>query len=437
MSEIEFVGYESLASFDDSERFARLMDKRDPLAAQRGNFLIPKYHEEQAVYLAGHLLGLQPEKTREFIDQELSDWARLGSEANFHAKYPWFFYSERLANSTARLVGALPHEVAIMNSLTVNLHLMLTSFYRPDKRRYKILIEDRAFPSIKYAVDSHFQFHGLDPQAALIRVRPRADEFKITHDDILALINSEGERIALVLLGSCNYYTGQAFNIPVITEAAHKQGCLVGFDLAHGAGNLDLRLHDWDVDFAVWSGYRYLNAGPGAIGGCFVNDRYAMESDLPRFAGWWGHDRETRLHMEPVFQPITGAEGWQVSNPSVLQMACLAASMDIFDKVGMAAIRKKGDLLTGYLEFLAAANAKDALRLITPQNINERGSQLSFKVFGRPKDLVRKLKAAGVICELGEPDVLKVTPAPLYNSFYDVYKFAHTVAEIIGGRPHA
>ncbi len=430
MSGSEVIGYESLASFDNSERYAKLMDKRDPLAHFRDEFLIPKHDNgENLIYLAGNSLGLQPKKTRRYVEQELADWENLGVEGHLHAKFPWIAYHENLTHASARLVGALPHEVVVMNSLTVNLHLMMVSFYQPDKKRFKILIEGNSFPSDQYGVDSQVQFHGYKPSEAVIEMFPRENEHILRTEDILALIEKEGDSIALVMLGTCNYLSGQAFDIPAITKAAQSKGCKVGFNLAHGAGNLELHLHEWDVDFAVWCSYKYLNAGPGGIAGCFVHDRYAMEFDLPRFAGWWGHDKETRFLMGRSFQPITGAEGWQLSNPPILQLAALRASMEIFDKAGMPAIRKKGDLLTGYLEFLLRSIPDDFCSIITPRNIKERGSQLSIKVSGRPKDMVKKLKAAGIICDFREPDIVRAAPAPLYNTFLDVYRFANQISE--------
>ncbi len=425
------VGYESLASFDNSERFASLMDKRDPLASFREQFHFP-YHKngEKILYMAGNSLGLQPAKTREFIGQELTDWSQLGVEGHFEAKYPWLPYHENLTASTARLVGARPHEVVVMNSLTVNLHLMMVTFYRPEKKRFKILVEGSAFPSDQYAVASQAEFHGYKAEDAIIELFPRKGEYTIRTEDILSLIEKEGDSIALVMLGTCNYLTGQAFQIPEITKAAQAKGCKVGFNLAHGAGNLELHLHDWDVDFAVWCSYKYLNAGPGGIAGCFVHERYATEFDLPRFAGWWGHDKETRFKMGPHFQPITGAEGWQLSNPPIFQLAALRASMELFDKAGMAAIRKKGDLLTGYLEFLLTTSlSEEECQLITPKDIRQRGSQLSLKLGSRAKELLKKLKTAGAICDFREPDIVRAAPAPLYNSFLDVYKFAHLIID--------
>jgi kynureninase len=433
MSDSDIVGYESLASFDNSERFARLMDKRDPLAGFREKFLMPRQgNGEPAVYLAGHLLGLQPSRSREYIGQELSDWGKLGAEGRLHARNPWLSYHDCLTQPIARLIGALPHEVVVMNSQTVNLHLMMASFYRPEKKRFKILVNGGAFPSDQYAVTSQLQVRGLDPSQVVLKVAPRKDDLITPAEEIISVIEKEGESISLVLLDSSNYLSGQAFDIARIVKAAHNKGCLVGANLACGAGNLELRLHDWDIDFAVWCSYRYLNAGPGSIACCFVHDRYAMDSELPRLAGWWGHDRETRFLMGPEFQPSTGAEGWQVSNPPVLQMAVLRASLEIFDSAGMAAIRKKGDLLTGYLEFLLSAGKNDSCRLLTPHNLKERGSQLTFRVGVRAKELVRKLKEQGVICDFREPNIILAAPVPLYNTFADVYRFASLVVEYAG-----
>ncbi len=423
-------GYESLASFDRSERFATLMDKRDPLSSYREEFLFPKHKDgKPVIYMAGNSLGLQPMTAKHYINQELKDWADMGVEGHFHARHPWLPYHENLTQASARLVGAKAHEVVVMNSLTVNLHLMMVTFYRPDKKRYKILIEAGAFPSDQYAVASQAQFHGYDPENAIVELKPREGEHILRTQDILEFIEKEGDSIALVMLGSCNYLTGQAFDIAAITKAAQAKGAKLGVNLAHGAGNLELHLHDWNVDFAVWCSYKYLNAGPGGIAGCFVHDRYAVEFELPRFAGWWGHDKETRFKMGPTFQPITGAEGWQLSNPPIFQLASLRASMEIFDRAGMAAIRKKGDLLTGYLEFMLSDLPADQIELITPRNIRERGSQLSIRLSERPKDLVRKLKEAGAICDFREPDIIRAAPAPLYNSFLDVFRFGNLISE--------
>lgn len=419
-------------SYDDSERFAQLLDKRDPLATFREEFLFPPGpNGSPVIYMSGNSLGLQPKKVRDHIEQELRDWANLGVEGHFHAKYPWVPYHENLTESTARLVGALPHEVVVMNSLTVNLHLMMVSFYRPTPTRYRILIEGAAFPSDQYAVASQAQLHGFAPGDAVIEVHPREGEETIRQEDILAILQSEGESIALVMLGNCNYLTGQAFDMKAITAAAQARGCVVGYNLAHGAGNLEMQLHDWNVDFAVWCSYKYLNAGPGGIAGCFVHERHSTRFDLPRLAGWWGHDKQSRFLMGPSFNPIVGAEGWQLSNPPIFQLAALHASMTLFDKAGIANLRKKSEMLTGYMEFMLDRLPDGACRIITPRDPDARGCQLSLHLDGKPKQLIAALKQAGAICDFREPDVVRVAPAPLYNSFTDVWRFATMLGDLI------
>lgn len=427
----EVVGYETLASYENSENFAQLMDKRDPLRSYRDQFLFPQgnFVGQKVIYLAGNSLGLQPINAKKYIDEELKDWANLGVEGHFHAKHPWLPYHENLTESSARLVGAKPNEVVVMNSLTVNLHLMMVSFYRPRKDKFKILIEGSAFPSDQYAVASQAAYHGYDPASAVMELVPRPNEELLRTDDIIAFIEEHGKSIALVMLGTCNYLTGQAFDIPAITAAAHKHDCFVGFNLAHGAGNLAVELHEWDVDFAVWCSYKYLNAGPGGIAGCFVHERHAQNFDGPRFNGWWGHDKKTRFLMGPHFKAIPTAEAWQLSNPPIFQLAALRASMELFDKATMIELRKKGDLLTGYLEFLLRSMPNDYCQIITPRNIKERGSQLSIRVKGKPRDLVKTLTSAGAICDFREPDIIRAAPAPLYNSFEDVFRFASLFTE--------
>lgn len=430
MTSRESIGA-NVASYENSESFAKLMDERNPLRDIRDQFLIPEgKNGEQAVYMSGNSLGLQPQKVRDYIDEELTDWADLGVEGHLHAKHPWVPYHENLTDMTARLVGARPQEVVVMNSLTVNLHLMMVSFYRPSKERFKILIEGGAFPSDQYAVASQARFHGYDPDSAVLELKPRTNEETMRTDDIIAFIEEHGGSIALVLLGSCNYLTGQAFDLERITKAAHKMGCKIGVNLAHGAGNLFLKLHDWDLDFAVWCSYKYLNAGPGGIAGCFVHERYANDPQIQRFTGWWGHDKQTRFQMGPQFNPIAGAEGWQLSNPPIFQLAALRASMEIFDQVGMAAIRKKGDMLTGYLEYLLEKLPNQACQIITPKDPKDRGCQLSIRFKGKPKLLVEKLKMADAICDFREPDIVRAAPCPLYNSFHDVYRFVNLISSL-------
>ncbi|MCC6978792.1 MAG: kynureninase [Candidatus Melainabacteria bacterium] len=416
--------------FKNELQFALSLDKSDELAEFRKQFLIPKTKDgKEWIYMAGNSLGLQPIKVREYIGEELDDWAIHGVEGHWDAKHPWLPYHENLTEMAARLVGAKPVEVVIMNTLTVNLHLMMVSFYRPTKERYKIIIEADAFPSDKYAVDSQACFHGFDPQSAVVALRPRDGEFTLRHEDIMQAIEKEGQSLALVMLGNVSYLTGQAFDMKSIAAKAHSVGAQAGFNLAHGAGNLHLKLHDDDVDFAVWCSYKYLNSGPGSLAGCFVHERHSKDFSLPRFAGWWGHDKKTRFQMGPQFAPIPGAEGWQLSNPPIFQLAALRASMELFDKAGMAKLRQKGDLLTGYLEFLLSQIGGDFFKVITPQDVSQRGSQLSIKLKSQPKDFVKLLREKGVICDFREPDIMRAAPAPLYNSFEDVYHFAKTVGE--------
>jgi kynureninase len=411
--------------FESGRDFASAMVARDPLADYRDRFHIPRApNGADYVYLCGHSLGLQPKTARGYIERELEDWAQLGVEGHFHAQNPWMPYHELLAAPTARLVGALPEEIVVMNSLTVNLHLMLVSFYRPTSARNKILIESNAFPSDQYAVQSQIRYHGYDPASSLIEIAPRPGQKTIRTEDIEKLLAEEGERIALIMLGGVNYYSGQAFDCRRIAEAGHAQGCVVGFDMAHAAGNLPLKLHDWNVDFAVWCSYKYLNGGPGCIAGCFVHQRHKQNTDRPRLAGWWGNDKSTRFRMESKFQPIAGAEGWQLSNPSILSMAPLRASMDIFDEVGIARLRAKSEMLTGYLGFLLEQEPRGGFVIITPRDRAQRGAQLSLQVRRNGRAVCERLAEQGIICDWREPDILRVAPVPLYNSFRDVHTFA-------------
>lgn len=417
-------------AFKNELEFARALDKNDELAEYRKQFLIPKTKDgKEWIYMAGNSLGLQPVQVRQYISDELDDWASHGVEGHWLAKHPWLPYHENLTEMAARLVGAKPIEVVIMNTLTVNLHLMMVSFYRPTKDRYKIIIEADAFPSDRYAVDSQANFHGFDPKTTIVALKPREGEFTLRPEDILQTIEKEGSALALVMLGNVNYLTGQAFNMKAITAKAHSVGAQAGFNLAHGAGNLHLKLHDDDVDFAVWCSYKYLNSGPGSLAGCFVHERHSNDSSLPRFAGWWGNNKAARFQMGPNFDPIPGAEGWQLSNPPIFQLAALRASMELFDKAGMANLRRKGDMLTAYLEFLLTEVGGDFFKSITPQDVSQRGSQLSIKLKSQPKDFVKLLSEKGVICDFREPDIMRAAPAPMYNTFEDVYHFAKAVGE--------
>jgi kynureninase len=411
-------------SFEATEKFALAMDARDPLANYRERFCLPKTKNgEDCIYLCGHSLGLQPKTVSQYIEQELKDWRELGVEGHFRARNPWMPYHRLLTQQTASLVGARPEEVVVMNSLTGNLHLMMVSFYRPTSQRHKILVERGAFPSDRYAVQSQISFHGFRPELSLLELAPRPGESCIRDEDIESLIDREGDSIALILLGGVNYATGQAFDIAGITDAGHRKGCVVGFDLAHAAGNLPLRLHDWGPDFAVWCSYKYLNGGPGCVGGCFVHDRHSQAWTLPRFAGWWGHDEKARFEMAPNFQPMTGAEGWQLSNPSILSLAALRASMDIFSQAGMEHLRAKSLSLTGYLEFLLCQHASPKFSLITPSDAQRRGAQISIRIPDNGQALCEELAENGVVGDWREPDTFRVAPVPLYNSYGDVYRF--------------
>jgi len=409
----------------DSLEFAQSMDEKDPLRSFRSKFLIPKLGgDKECIYLAGNSLGLQPLKAKEFINEELDDWADLAVEGHFDARHPWLPYHENVTNSVARLVGAKPIEVVTMNTLTVNLHLMMVSFYRPTPGRYKIAIESGAFPSDQYAVASQASFHGYEPAHAIVELAPRPNEQTLRIEEILHHIERDGDSWALIVLGNVNYLTGQAFDVKRIVDAAHYKGISVGLNLAHGAGNLLLSLHDWNVDFAVWCNYKYLNSGPGGLAGCFVHERYAKVFELPRFAGWWGHNKKERFKMGPKFDPIEGAEGWQLSNPPIFQLAALRASLEIFDEATMPAIREKSKLLTGYLEFLLK-QIPDFCQIITPSNPEERGAQLSIKLGKEPKEMLVALKEAGAICDFREPNIIRATPAPLYVRYIDVYNFVN------------
>jgi len=418
-------------TFQHGEQYAVAMDAIDPLAQFRERFHIPRTKSgEECTYLCGHSLGLQPKSSRTYLEQELKDWAGLGVEGHFHARNPWVPYHRLLTEQTAALIGAEPAEVVMMNSLTVNLHLMMASFYRPTPRRHKILIERGAFPSDQYAVKSQITFHNYERSTSLIELTPREGESCVRDEDIESLIDREGESIALILMGGVNYATGQYFNLPEITRAGQNKGCIVAFDLAHAVGNIPLRLHDWGPDFAVWCSYKYLNGGPGCVAGCFVHQRHSQAWDLPRYAGWWGHDERTRFAMGPDFNPMPGAEGWQLSNPPILALAPLRASMEIFSEAGMERLREKSLLLTGYMEFLLREKASAECSIITPSNPERRGAQLSIRL-ANGRGVCDRLLTEGVIGDWREPDTYRIAAVPLYNSFRHVYRFAqHFVAAL-------
>lgn len=425
-------GFQFPLEFQSGEDFAIAIDERDPLRQFRQRFFFPKVAGDDCIYLCGHSLGLQPKTAAAYVEQELEAWAQLGVEAHFRAKNPWMPYHRLLTEQTAELVGAQPLEVVIMNSLTVNLHLMMVSFYRPIATRHKIVVESGAFPSDQYAVKSQIRFHGFDPATSQIELTPRPGESCLRDEDIQSLIEREGDSIALILLGGVNYATGQAFDMASVTRWGHAQGCMVGFDLAHAAGNLLLKLHEWDPDFAVWCSYKYLNGGPGCIGGCFVHERHADSRNLPRLAGWWGHDEKSRFEMGPNFQPMSGADGWQLSNPSILSLTALRASMDIFHEVGIERLRAKSVSLTSYLEFLLNQNDSKKFSIITPQEIERRGAQLSIRIPEQGRVLCDGLAREGIFGDWREPDTFRVAPVPLYNSYQDVFRFAQRFVAAFG-----
>ena len=419
-------------NFTAAEAGARQLDADDSLGKFRERFCLPTGDDgEPLIYFVGNSLGLMPRAVRGLIEQELEDWAKLGVDGHLQGRTPWYSYHETVREPLARVVGAKRHEVVCMNSLTVNLHLMMATFYRPTKARCKILMEEPAFPSDTYAIKSQIAHHGFAPNESLILARPREGEFTVRMEEIEELLTNEGEEIALVLLAGVNFFTGQFFDLARITALAHARGCRVGIDLAHAAGNVPLALHDWEIDFAVWCSYKYLNSGPGAVAGAFVHERHARNRDLPRLAGWWGNDPATRFRMqlEPEFVPVLSADAWSVSNPPILSLAPLRASLALFDEAGgMDALRVKSIRLTGYLEYLLDQVGSDRFTVISPRAPNERGCQLSILVRERAQELFAKLEAAGVKCDFREPNVIRAAPTPLYNTFHEVWRFARILA---------
>ena len=413
-------------NYKNTADFALSLDAKDELRKYRDKFHIPlQKNGEEHIYMCGNSLGLQPKRTKEFLNQELEDWATFGVEGHFHAKNPWMPYHEFLTESYAKIVGAKPTEVVAMNTLTVNLHLMMVSFYQPTEKRHKIIIEGDAFPSDIYAVESQIKHHGFSPKTSLIKLRPRDGESAIRTEDIQTIIEREGDEISLIMLGGVNYYTGQVFDFENITKLAQAKGINVGFDLAHAAGNIKLELHKWGVDFAVWCSYKYLNSGPGSVAAAFVHERH-HSTNLNRFAGWWGHNKEDRFKMPDSFNPIQSAEGWQLSNPPILSLAAIRASLSIFDEVGMDKLVEKSKELTKYLLYLLNTIDTDRIEIITPE---ERGCQLSIRVKNGNKTLFDVITEKGVVADWREPDVIRVAPIPLYNSFQDVFNFYNILKE--------
>ena len=423
-------------AYQDGLPFAEQLDQHDPLARFRNQFAIPPHTDgTDKIYFVGNSLGLQPEKTQLYIDEELEKWRQFGVHGHAESQFPWTPYHEFLTEPMSRIVGGLSKEVVMMNALTVNLHFMMVSFYRPTAERYKILIEDHAFPSDHFAVESQIKHHGYDPKEALVLAKPRAGEDLLRLEDIAELIEREGSAIALVLLPGVQYYTGQLFNVAEITRLGHAQGCLVGWDLAHSAGNVPLSLHDWNVDFACWCTYKYLNSGPGAVAGCFVHERHVDNPNLVHFAGWWSHKKATRFEMSTQLDPIPTAERWQVSNSPIFSMAAVRASLEIFEEVGgLPVLREKAEKQTQYLDFLLNQHLQEFIESITPIDLQERGCQFSLRVKKNGKidgkELFHHLEAAGVACDWRYPNVIRIAPVPLYNSYCDIYRFVTLLKDI-------
>lgn len=412
--------------FENTKAFAQQLDSQDSLNKYRDEFHFPKVNDKQVIYFTGNSLGLQPKRTKAYVDEIMNDWANLAVEGHFYGEKPWWDYQERFAKPLSKIVGAKPLEVTVMNTLTVNLHLLMVSFYRPTKTRFKIICEEKAFPSDQYMFQSQVNFHGLKPEEVIVEVKRREGEHNIRTEDVLAKIKEVADELALVLIGGVNYYTGQVFDMKTITAAGHQVGAYVGWDLAHAAGNIKLELHDWNVDFAAWCSYKYMNSGPGNASGCFVHEKHHNNPELPRFAGWWGHNKERRFKMEPTFDPIQAADGWQISNLPVLSLAPYLASVEMFAEIGMDALIEKRDKITAYLEFILHEIDKEvtsSFEIITPSNPSERACQLSVFLHGEGRSLLDYLMKNGVITDWREPNVIRLAPVPLYCSFEDMYHF--------------
>ena len=428
-----------MTPYENSEQFAVNSDSNDPLKDFREKFYHPISNGKVVIYFNGNSLGLQPKNAQEYILRELEDWATFGVEGHFQARMPWFYYQDFLTEQCAMLLGAKPVEVIAMNSLTTNLHLLLVSFYRPTKDRFKIICEFDAFPSDIYTLQSQVIHHGFNPEEAIISLKPRPGEYLLRDEDILDAINEHKDSLATVMFGAVNYYTGQFFNLKKITHAAHSVGATAGYNLAHAAGNVILKLNEWNVDYACFCGYKYLNAGPGGVSGIFVNERFADDKSINRFAGWWGNDPDTRFTMPRSFIPASGARGWQLSNAPVLSMAALKASLDIFSEAGIERMRKKSEKLTGFLEYIVndinnrftKSGKEPPVKIISPTEPGNRGCQLSFVINKDGKNLFNKLTESGVISDWREPDVLRAAPVPLYNSFEDVFRFGQLLERLL------
>ena len=409
--------------FKNTLSFAQDLDRKDPLKVYRDEFHFPKVNGEDVIYFTGNSLGLQPKRTKKYVDDVMNDWASLAVEGHFYAEKPWWDYHERLAAPLAKVVGAKPKEISVMNTLTVNLHLLMVSFYTPDKKRFKIICEEKAFPSDQYMLQSQVRFHGFDPSEAIVEVKKREGEHAWKTEDFIAKIEEVGDELALILIGGVNYYSGQVLDMEAITKAGKAVGAMVGWDLAHAVGNIALQLHDWNIDFAAWCSYKYMNSGPGNASGIYVHERYLNRKDIPRFEGWWGTKKETRFLMKPEFEPMENADAWQVSNAPVLSIAPYLASLALFDEVGMDVLIDKRDKIVAYLEFILTEIDKEvasSFEIITPK---ERGCQLSVFLHGEGKALFNYLMDNGVITDWREPNVIRLAPAPFYCSFEDMYRF--------------
>ncbi len=416
--------------FENSLAFAQSLDQKDALRSYRDQFHFPQLNGKDVIYFVGNSLGLQPKNSKAFVDEIMEDWKNLGVEGHFYAEKPWWDYHERFSSTLSKIVGAKPSEVSVMNTLTVNLHLLMVSFYRPTSKRFKIICEEKAFPSDQYMLASQVRFHGYDPEEAIVTLKKRDGEHNFRTEDVLKTISAVGEECALLLIGGVNYYTGQVFDMETITTAAKAKGMFVGWDLAHAAGNIELKLHEWDIDFAAWCSYKYMNSGPGSASGCFVHERHHGLKDIPRFEGWWGHHKKERFLMAPEFVPEPDVNAWQISNAPVLSMAPYLASLEMFDEVGMESLIKKRDLIVSYLEYIlneVAKEVKGNFEIITPSNPEERGTQLSVFLHGYGKDIFHYLMENGVYLDWREPNVIRLAPVPLYCSFEDVFRFGEVL----------
>ena len=425
-------------TFQNTREFAQSLDAQDELRKYRDEFHFPHVNGKQVIYFTGNSLGLQPKRTKTYVDEVMNDWANLAVEGHFYSDKPWWDYQERFAVPLSEIVGAKPTEVGVMNTLTVNLHLLMVSFYNPTPQKYKIICEEKAFPSDQYMFQSQVKFHGFDPKDAIVEIKRREGEANIRLEDVLAKIDEVGNELALVLIGGVNYYTGQVFDMKTITAAGQKHGAYVGWDLAHAAGNVKLNLHDWNIDFAAWCSYKYMNSGPGNASGFFVHEKHHNDKELKRFAGWYGHNKERRFKMEPDFDPVHGADGWQISNLPILSLAPYLASVEMFAEVGMDKLITKRKLITSYLEFILHEIDNELegaeFEILTPSNQEERGCQLSVYLHGQGRELFDRLMKNGVITDWREPNVIRLAPAPFYCSFEDMYEFGQILKELISNK---